>query len=48
MGILGKHQRCVTNTEWTNIPGKKHSNQWQNANNKIDQISRLKKSCIDK
>ena len=48
MGILGKHQRCVCNTEWTNIPGKKHSIHWQNINNKIDYISKLKRSCVDK
>lgn len=25
VGILGKSQRCVCTTEWTNIPGKRHS-----------------------
>jgi hypothetical protein len=35
VGILGKHQRNVCMTEWTDIPGKKLSGQWQKINSKI-------------
>jgi hypothetical protein len=48
MGILKRHQECVCVTKFTDIPGKNHSKQWQNVNNKINRISELKKSCSDK
>jgi len=48
VGILGKHQRCVCITEWTNIPGKRHATEWTKVNAKIDQLNKLKKNCADK
>lgn len=48
VGILGKHQRCVCITEWTNIPGKRHATEWTKVNTKIDHLNKLKKNCADK
>lgn len=48
VGILGKHQRCVCITEWTNVPGKRHATEWAKVNNKIDHLNKLKKNCADK
>jgi hypothetical protein len=28
VGILGKYERCVVQTEFTNVPGKKLSEHW--------------------
>jgi len=48
VGILAREDRCVTMTEWTDVPGKKLSKQWQNVNSKIDHLKNLKKKNTDK